>query len=174
MDLLVSVVFVWSLEAVVLLLYCQHRSVRRHAASVNRHWLYQLSADRYRPMLRLLDEQDFSRLRNQPGFTPDMVKRVRLQRLQIFRQYLASLNLDFQHVVQALKVVMAESPQDRPDLARVLVRIQILFALGMLRVRLRLVLYRWGLAKVDISPLIGKFDLVREGLRALAPAGYSC
>jgi hypothetical protein len=169
MDLLVSVLFIWSLEAAILLLYCQYRSVRRHAASLNRDWLYQLSVDRYRPMLRLLDEQDFRLLRTQPGFKPDMAQRVRLQRCQIFRQYLSSLNGDFQQIVQALKIAMTQSSQDRPDLARVLVRMQILFALGLLMIHLRLVLYRWGLAKVDISPLIGMFNFVREKLRELTP-----
>jgi hypothetical protein len=96
-----------------------------------------------------------------------------LQRCQIFRLYLSSLNSDFQQIVLALKMVMAGSPEDRPDLARVLVRMQILFALGMLMIRLRLVLYRWGLAKVDISPLIGMFDFVREKLRVAAPTGQA-
>ncbi|HEV3333745.1 MAG TPA: hypothetical protein VG096_22325 [Bryobacteraceae bacterium] len=173
MDLLVSVLFIWSLEAAVLLLYCQYRAVRRHTASLDRDWLYQLSVDRYRPMLRLLDEQDFCLLRHQPGFTPDMAKRVRSQRCQIFRQYLGSLHNDFQQVTLALKVVMAQSAQDRPDLARVLVRMQILFTLGLVLIRLRLVLYGWGLAKVDISPLIGMFDFLRERLRMLAPVGNS-
>jgi hypothetical protein len=173
MDLLVSVLFIWSLEAAVLLLYCQYRAVRRHAGSLNRDWLYQLSVDRYRPMLRMLDEQDFRLLRTQPGFTPDMAERVRLQRCRIFRQYLGSLNSDFQQVVLALKMVMVQSSEDRPDLARVLVRMQILFALGVVLIRLRLFLYRWGLAKVDVSPLLGMFDFVREKLRVLAPAGQA-
>jgi hypothetical protein len=171
MHLLVSVLFLWSIEATVLLLYFQYRAVRRHAATLSRDWLYQISVDRYRPMLRLLNEQDFRLLRNQPGFTPDMTQRVRLQRCQIFSQYLSALDADFQQVVRALKMLMARSTQDRPDLSRVLVRMQILFALGIVLVRVRLVLYRWGLASVDISPLIGMFDFVREKLRVLAPSG---
>jgi hypothetical protein len=174
MDLLVPVLALLSLQAVVLLLFRQYRVVRRGAASLNLEWLYQLSVDRYRPMLRLLDERDFHLLRTQPGFTPDMTERVRLQRCLIFRQYLSSLNSDFLQVVRALKMLMAQSSQDRPDLARMLVRVQILFALGMLLVRLRLVLYRWGLGKVEISPLIGMFDFVQEKLRVLAPTAQSC
>ena len=170
MDLLVAVLLIWSVEAVVLLLFCQYRAVRRHTHAVKRNWRYPLSVDRYRPMLHLLDERDFVWLRTQPGYTPDMTARVRQQRCQVFRQYLQSLNNEFQHMVEALKLVMVQSSQDRPDLARVLIRMQILFALGMLLVRVRLVLYRWGLAKVDISPLIGMFDFVREKLRATATA----
>ena len=174
MDLLVPVMFLLALEAAVLLLFRQYRAVRRDAVCLSPDWLFQLSLDRYRPMLRLLDEHDFLLLRSQPGFTPDMTKRVRLQRCQIFRQYLVSLNGDFQQIVKSLRMLMAQSSQDRPDLARVLVRMQILFALGMLLIRLRLVLYRWGLAKVDISPLIGMFDFVRDKLGALAPTGEAC
>lgn len=170
MHLLVPVLF---LQVAVLLLFRQYRAVRRGAASPNPDWLC-LSVDRYRPMLRLLDEQDFLLLRTQPGFTPDMTQRIRLQRCQIFRQYLGSLNSDFQQVVQSLKMLIAQSSQDRPELARVLVRMQILFALGMLLIRLRLVLYRWGLAQVNISPLIGMFDFVREKLRVLAPFVAAC
>lgn len=174
MDLLVPVLFLLSLAAVALLLFRQYRAVRRVAASLDPDHLYQLSVDRYRPMLRLLDEQDLLLLRTQPGFTPDMPVRIRLQRCHIFRQYLVSLNSDFQQVVMLLKILMAQSSEDRPELARVLVRMQILFALGMLMIRLRLILYRWGLAKVHISPLIDMFDFVREKLRVLAPMGQAC
>jgi hypothetical protein len=174
MSLLVPILFLLSVQAVVLLLFRQYRAVRRDRAALNSDWLYQLSVDRYRPMLRLLDERDFRLLRSQPGFTPDMTERVRLQRCQIFRQYLGSLNSDFQQLIQVLKMLMAQSSQDRPDLARVLVRIQVLFALGMVVIRLRLVLYRWGLAKVDITPLIGMFDFVRDKLQMVAPAGQAC
>lgn len=174
MDLLVPVSFLLSLAAAMLLLFGQYRAARRAAASLNADWLYQLSVDRYRPMLRLLDEDDFLLLRSQPGFTPEMTERVRLQRCQIFRQYLGSLNSDFKRIVMLLKMLMAQSSQDRPELARLLVRMQILFALGMLLIRLRLFLYRWGLAKVNISPLIGMFDFVRDKLRVFTPLGQAC
>lgn len=174
MDLLVPVSFLLSLAAVTLLLFRQYRVVRRDVASLSPDWLFQFSVDRYRPMLRLLDDQDFLLLRTQPGFTPDMPARIRLQRCQIFRQYLDFLHGDFQQVVGSLKMVMAQSCNDRPELARVLVRMQILFVLGMFLIRLRLVLYRWGLAKVNISPLISMFDFVREKLLVLAPMGQAC
>ena len=174
MNLLVSVLFIWSLEAGILLLYFQYRAVRRRPQALNADWLYQLSVDRYRPMLRLLDGHDFRLLRSQPGFTADMVKRVRLQRCQIFRHYLASLNSDFRQVVQALKLLTAQSPQDRPNPGRHLLYMQILFALGIALARVRLVLYRWGLASVDISSLVAMFDFVRERLREFEPVESSC
>ena len=46
-------------------------------------WINDISLDRYRPMLRMLDEGDIAFLRCQPGFTPNMAKRLRTQRTQI-------------------------------------------------------------------------------------------
>jgi hypothetical protein len=45
----------------------------------------------------------------------------------------------------ALKVIIVESKQDRPDLAWVLVRNQMTYAYGMMMVRFQLVRYRYGL-----------------------------
>ena len=58
---------------------------------LNADWIDDLSVERYRPMLRLLDERDIEFLRSQPGFTPRMAARLRAQRTQIFRGYLRNL-----------------------------------------------------------------------------------
>ena len=83
-------------------------------------WIDELSIDRYRPMMRLLDPEDFEFLRSQPGITSRQVARLRAQRCRIFRGYLRSLSADFGHVCMALKLLIAESQQDRADLARLL------------------------------------------------------
>ena len=43
-------------------------------------WIDELSMERYRPMLRLLDAGDLDFLRAQPGFTEEMASRIRRQR----------------------------------------------------------------------------------------------
>src|ERR1022692_3495604 len=69
----------------------------RKLASANRslpvtaEWIDQLSTDRYRPAMRLLDSRDIDFLRSQAGFTPKMEARLRAQRCQIFRGYLRCL-----------------------------------------------------------------------------------
>src|ERR1022692_4950702 len=65
-------------------------------------WLSELSTERYRPMLRLLDATDFQFLRAQKGFTPEMERRLRRQRVQAFRGYLRLLVADFDRIVAAL------------------------------------------------------------------------
>jgi hypothetical protein len=137
---------------------------------VTAEWIDELSMERYRPMLRLLDGEDLRFLQSQPGFTPRMVSRLRAQRCQIFRGYLRCLSSDFGRVCGAVKLLMLQSRRDRPDLAVVLLRSQFSFATAMLLVYGRLGLYRLGICGVDVSDLVRTFDLMRVELRQLVPA----
>lgn len=137
---------------------------------VTAEWIDELSADRYRPMMRLLDCRDIEFLRSQAGFNPKMEARLRAQRCQIFRGYLRCLDMDLQRVCMALKLILLHSEQDRPDLSAVLVHHQIMFATGLLTVHFRLFLYRWGICSVDATRLVQIFDIMRIELRTLVPA----
>jgi hypothetical protein len=136
-------------------------------------WLDALSTERYRPMLRLLDEEDLRFLRKQPGFTSQMAARFRAQRCRILWEYLRSMQVDFGRICTALKIVMAQSQQDRSDLASALVRSQITFTCGMVAIQFRLLLYRWGFGKVEVTSLVKVFDGMRQELRTFVPAEVS-
>ena len=112
--------------------------------SVTAEWIDELSIDATN-LLRLLNEERFQFLRTQPDFTPKMATKLRIQRCQLFHERLRHLKNDFKLVCMALKVIIVESKQDRPDLAWVLVRNQMTFAYGMMMVRFQLVRYRYGL-----------------------------
>jgi hypothetical protein len=137
---------------------------------VTAEWIDELSTGRYRPMMRLLDSRDIEFLRSQAGFTPKMEAKLRAQRCQIFRGYLRCLDMDFQRVCMALKLVLLHSEQDRPDLSALLVHHRIMFATGLLAARFRLFLYRWGICTVDVTSLLRIFDVMRIELRTLVPA----
>jgi len=169
MTLLLAVLIASLLSLTLVFFLLQLYSTRR-TLPVTAEWIDQLSVDRYRPMLRLLDESDLEYLRWQPGATPRMVARLRRQRCQIFRGYLQCLEADFQRTCTALKLLMVQSRYDRPELASVLVRAQVDFACGMLLVRLRLVLFRLGVASVDVRGVMRLFDGLRVELRTLVPA----
>jgi hypothetical protein len=69
----------------------------RHFASpqhlpVTAEWIEELSIERYRPIMRLLNQEDFHFLRAQPGFTPQMATNFRIQRCQLFQEYLRHLD----------------------------------------------------------------------------------
>lgn len=137
---------------------------------VTSEWINDLSTEQYRPMLRLLDSADIEFLRSQPGYSREMESKLRKQRCQVFRGYLRCLNSDFQRVCMALKIVMAQSEQDRPDLAGILMHQQLLFATGMLSIYGRLLLYRWGLCNVDVTDMVRIFDGMRAELCNLVPS----
>ena len=141
-----------------------------HCLPVTAEWIDELSTERYRPMLRLLESTDIEFLRAQPGYSPKMETNLRAQRCHIFRGYLRCLNMDFRRVCMALKLLMAQSQQDRPDLAAVLVHHQLMFASGLLSMHVRLVLYRWGICSVDVTSLVQIFDVMRIELRNMMPA----
>lgn len=137
---------------------------------VTAEWIDELSTERYRPMMRLLDGRDLEFLSSQPGFNPHMAARIRAQRCQIFRGYLRCLCADFRRTSAALKLIMLHSQGDRPDLAGALIRHQIAFGWGMLAVNFRLHLYRFGLCTVDVAGLVRIFDTVRIELRSMVPS----
>ena len=117
-----------------------------------------------------LTYRDVESLRSQPGFTPGMAAKLRIERCRVFRGYLSCLRTDFQRVCAALKLLMLHSRYDRPDLASTLVHQQVMFECGMVVVGFRLFLYRWGLGGVDVTDLVKIFDLMRLELRRLVPA----
>ena len=130
----------------------------------------QLSSERYRPMLRLLSDEDLNFLRAQPGFQPYMAAKLRAQRYQIFKAYLHSLDRDFRFLCAAIKTLMVQSHCDRPDLARTLCRYEVSFALGMMSAQFKMALYRVGLGTVDAARLVSLFDVTRRQLRDLVPS----
>jgi hypothetical protein len=136
-------------------------------------WIEELSPERYRPMMHLFDPEDLEFLRSQPGFTPQMASRLRAQRCQIFRGYLRTLDEDFQRVAAAMKLILTFSSHDRPDLASILLRQQVKFRFAMTAVQVRLFLYRWDFAPVDVTALLGIFDSMRLELQSLVPAAAS-
>jgi hypothetical protein len=160
--------FCLALAAVVVCLFRRLIAGPR-SLPVSVDWINDLSVDRYRPMERLLSDEDYSFLARQPGVTRGMLLCLRSERRKIFRAYLACLRDDFGLVAAALRLIMTYSAQDRPDLARFLYTQQLLFALGMLAVEWRLVLHVCHLASVDVRALVQAMESVRLELRQVIP-----
>jgi hypothetical protein len=137
---------------------------------VSVNWINDLSVARYRPMERLLSEDDYRFLASQPGFDKRTLRRIRAERRKVFRGYLACLSRDFSLVGAALRLMVMYSAQDRPDLAGILYKQQALFAFGMLAVQWRLLLHTCGLGTVDVSGLVHAMESMRMELRLMIPA----
>ncbi|MGO4885481.1 MAG: hypothetical protein ACLP59_32360 [Bryobacteraceae bacterium] len=137
---------------------------------VSVNWINDLSVARYRPMERLLSDEDYAFLASQPGFDKRTLRRIRSERRKLFRGYLACLSRDFSLVGAALRLMMMYSAHDRPDLAGILYKQQALFALGMLAVQWRLFLHICGFGTVDVRGLVRAMESMRMELRQIIPA----
>ncbi len=174
MSLAVALLFSFLLAlALVAIRLVRNLSSSRHSLPVTAEWIEELSADRYRPMLRLLDPHEIEFLASQPGYTPRLERQLRIQRCRIFRGYLQCLQRDFERVCTALKLVMTQSEFDRQDLAAALLKQQVLFVSCVMAVQFRLVLYRFGICGVDVSALVNTFDAMRLELRQMVPSGMA-
>jgi len=130
-------------------------------------WVEQVSADRYRPMQKLLDDREYAGLRAHPACNRKMLRRFRVSRIQAFRGYLTYLSTDYGRMCTAIKLLMVQSAQDRPDLAALLVRQRVTFTLRLMLAQLHLQLHALGFGQVDAGRLVGSLDAVRLELRGL-------
>ncbi len=131
---------------------------------VTADWLGRFSLEKYRPMQRLLAEEDFQYLAAQEYSPPWLAARLRRQRIQAFRGYLKWLSNDYRRLEAALLLLMANSPNDRPDLARDLLKRRLTFSFAILAAEWRLVLFRFGATPGDVSRLVAVLDDMRGDL----------
>ena len=131
-------------------------------------WEGLLSLSRYKAMERLLDETDGQFIRSHQKVSQQEVKKFRAQRVKLFRGYMHQLSEDFNRICKALKLLMVQSRIDRPDLAGLLLKQQFTFALAMMAVEVKLILYGFGWAGVDVKALMEPLTTVRAQLQALA------
>jgi hypothetical protein len=154
----ISIVTVLAL-ALALAMIVRNLGSTRQYLPVTAQWIEELSIERYKPMMSLLEAGEFEG------------QGSRAERCVIFRGHLHDLNMDFRRVCMALKIMMVQSEQDRPDLAAALIRHQIMFAWGMTVVSARLFLFQWSNCNVDVTGMVRIFDVMRLELRSLVPPG---
>lgn len=121
---------------------------------------------RYRPMLRLLSDGDL----DFAGINPQLKGKVGARRREIFRGYLTCLTKDYARLLSGVRRMMVESGVDRPDLAKVLAKNRLMFALALCRIELHLQLHALGVGKVDVSGLVEALDALRNTVSVMTPA----
>jgi hypothetical protein len=125
-----------------------------------------VSAERYRPMLRLLSDEDL----NFVAANNALLRTLKSRRRELFRSYLRCLTRDYGYLLAGIRSAMAGSAADRPDLARALAKNRALFALAVYKVEFRLALHSLGVGKVDISGLVEAFEGLRAQVTVLSAA----
>lgn len=124
-----------------------------------------LTADRYRPMLRLLSDSDFAAVSR----NPELQKKMRSGRRDLFRSYLRCLSRDYAGLLAGLREVITLSGSDRPDLMRAIARNRVLFAWAICKIEFRLALHITGVDS-EIEKLVGAVDVLRDQVRILSTA----
>ena len=132
-------------------------------------WVNTLSTAKYRPMERLLTDDDFNFVGSQP--------RVQLENGQEVEgataphpSNVSALDQDFHRLCDGLRMVMLSSTQDRPDLAVALFKQRVSFTIGLALVRLRIAMHATDWATADIRALVDTLHAVRDQFQQLAPA----
>lgn len=112
-------------------------------------------------MARLFAEEDYAFLAGQRGFNPRIARQLRRERRRVFRSYLNCLKRDFGQLEAAIKMCMIMSRQDRPDLAKALLKRRLVFTYALMVTEWGLALHSLGLGTVDVSRLVGSLDGMR-------------
>src|SRR5581483_8791890 len=151
------------------LLLCR-KLVTDTSLPVDNDWLQRLSPLRYQPMERLLDADEYRRLKAHPAISRKSLHTIRTRRIRLFREYLRCLSLDYSRICTAIKIVMVQSAQDRPDLARLLVLQRFTFSARLLMAECRLTLHYLGICGVDAGKLVAAMEAMRLQLNSMLEA----
>jgi hypothetical protein len=125
--------------------------------------------ERYRPMLRILSEEDL----DFAGANRMLRKKILARRREIFRGYLRCLTKDYARLLSGLRRTMVESGVDRPDLAGAIAKNRFRFALVLCRIEVHLQLHALGIGKVDVSGLVEALDALRGVVNVMTPVAGS-
>ncbi len=129
----------------------------------------QMSPDRYRPMLRLLSDEDLDFVR-----TNSRLRRsVRAARRALFRDYLRCLTRDYSCLLADVRHAMVQSGVDRPDLARALAKNRVLFAIAVCKLEYRLALHAAGIGHVEIAGIVEALELLSRQVSTLSSTPQS-
>jgi hypothetical protein len=145
----------------------------RPAPPADAAWVASFSAEKYRPMERLLNERDYVFLAAQPGFEPSIARRLRIERRKVFRAYLDTMSRDFNALHGAAVRMALTSATDRPELVSQLIRQKTAFQFGVEAARVRLVLAGLGLGSVRTAPLLESLGSLTRLTRELRPAAVT-
>ena len=133
-------------------------------------WLERFSPNSYYPMEGLLNAEDFAFLSRQPGFDLSLYRKLRQERLQIFRQYLDRMIVDFNRLHLTARLAVAHSTEDHSDLLVKLVRLKLRFSAAVLGAEFRYILCRLGVRTLSVRSLIVSLEELSAQVNSIAAA----
>ena len=139
----------------VLFLPVISRLLRRSPVEeITSEWLENFSVSAYYPMERLLNDEDFAFLSKQPGFDLSLYRKLRRERLRIFKQYLDRAIIDFNRLHSMIRGIIPRLNTDCSDLVTQLVKIKLRFYFAVLSAELSYYLCLVGFRSLTVRSLI--------------------
>ncbi len=147
-------------------LYSLFRSFR--IEDISPEWLVSFTPETYHPMERLLSGEDFGFLSRQPGFDLSLYRKLRRERLLIFRQYLLRLVADFNRLHATARYLVAHSSEDRSDLLLRLITLRAKFSFAVLQTEVAYYLCYMGYSSLAARAPIAYLEQMGSELTALS------
>ncbi len=140
------------------------------ALDVTPEWLESFSAASYYPMEGLLNDEDFKFLSRQPGFDLSLYKKLRRERLQIFKQYLNRSIIDFNRLHAAVRSILPYAKEDCSEMVSRLIWLKLRFSLAVLKAELSYRLCLLGFHSLAVRSLIGELEAMHLQLNLVSAA----
>jgi len=141
-----------------------------HLTEIAPEFLENFSPTTYLPMEVLLAEEDFDFLVRQPGFESSLSRKLRKDRIKIFRQYLNRLIDDFNRLHVCARYLLVKNTEDHSSLLFRLIWLRLRFSVTVLRVEASLLLSYFGFRPRVVGQMIARLDEMNVYLRALPAA----
>jgi hypothetical protein len=143
---------------------------RSNLAEVTPEWLENFTTAAYYPMEGLLADEDFRFLSRQPGFDFSLYRKLRADRLRIFRQYLNRLVGDFNRLHAVARFLVTQGSEDGSEVLKQLIWLRVRFSMAVLRVEGCYLLCRCGWRTMMVSNLIARLEDMSGQLNAISAA----
>lgn len=133
-------------------------------------WLENFSPSSYYPMQGLLADEDFRFLSRQPGFDFSLYRKLRRERLLIFRQYLCRLIVDFNRLHAAARVLVAHGQEDASNVLVSLIWLKVRFSAAVFQAEGSYLLCRLGIGSLAAQSVILRLEEMSAQLSAMSAA----
>ena len=147
-------------------LYKLFRSYR--IEDVSPEWLHNFSVQSYYPMQSLLADEDFRFLSRQPGFDLSLYRKLRRERLHIFRQYLSCVISDFNKLHATARFLLSQSREDRSDLVSCLIKLKLKFSLSIIQAECNYMVCYLGYRSLGARAVVGYLEQMSLQLTAIS------
>jgi hypothetical protein len=137
---------------------------------ISPEWLRSFSPSIYLPMQQLMSGEDFAFLSRQPGFDLSLYRKLRRDRLRIFRKYLRRMIVDFNQLHLAARLAIAQSAEDHSALIPTLILLKLRFSVAVLAAEFRCVMCFFGLKTLGASSLLLSLEELTVQFQAVSSA----